>query len=434
MSATRCRPSAADRATRPGSARASGSTCARGGTRCRARSDRTREQRVEDRLEFALLIDPVVVDPFGRASSPCQPSVSPRSVAKPASAPGEHAADHVDRVEALIGGELARPAAAPTRPAHHVGRRAVEPVEVLGHGAERDVDRPRNVALGPFVGLADVDHPDRVAERQQFSDRDLAICHGGRLVLRRGPVSRSAGVLMLRSPSAATGTSTTSQHVEQPEDRARPRRRTRPRSPAACRSPHGAQRLHAGSVRADHDVDAVGRSPRLEHVDRAAARGVGGRGTAGRTTAITTAIGRRRRAPEIADDHPAGWPCPGARSATTVSPSRPRLARSPPTNTTGAHPTRRSAFATRAAIGTPSTTNEGLVGAHAGARATGQHGPGRARRRPSVDVGGMPDGSSWRRNRWQRSASSFSPIAAAISPRPRSERRKPRLVGSDQRT
>ena len=126
---------------------------------------------------------------------------------------------------------------------------------------------------------------------------------------------------------------------------------------------------------------------------------------------------------------PAG-PSTGKRSATTGRPKRASSTRSPPTSTTGSHPPassgRRHALDHRHAV----DLDERLVGAH----------PAAARRRSSTAPGGHdparggPSGSSCTRNVATRSASSVSPIAAAIAPSPASARRNPRFVGSDQRT
>ena len=71
------------------------------------------------------------------------------------------------------------------------------------------------------------------------------------------------------------------------------------------------------------------------------------------------------------------------------------------------------------AHGSTVDVDQGLGPPHPPAAATCQHGAG------NPHVAGMPDGSSWSRNCSQRSASSVSPISAAIWPRPRSDRRNP---------
>ena len=83
---------------------------------------------------------------------------------------------------------------------------------------------------------------------------------------------------------------------------------------------------------------------------------------------------------------------------------------------------------------------------HRRARRRLAHGPGphrRADQAPPPLTGavpsgqpcaGTPPGSSWSRNCAQRAASSSSPMVAAVRPRPRRQRRKPRLSSSAQRT
>ena len=125
---------------------------------------------------------------------------------------------------------------------------------------------------------------------------------------------------------------------------------------------------------------------------------------------------------------PPSGPSPGHRSAWTGRPKPARRSGSPPTNATGAHPP--AAECPRDPFGHrhPGDLDQRLVGAHAPAAPAAEHHSG------GHASGGGPCGSSWARNWAHRSASSCSPIAAAIAPSPASERRKPRLDGSDQRT
>ena len=102
---------------------------------------------------------------------------------------------------------------------------------------------------------------------------------------------------------------------------------------------------------------------------------------------------------------------------------------SPPTNTTGSHPAAASDPATRSAIGTPATSTNAL------SVPIRRLDPPQSTAPAVIDAFCSHDhGSSWARNVATRSASSCSPIAAAISPRPARARRNPRFVGSDQRT
>ena len=105
---------------------------------------------------------------------------------------------------------------------------------------------------------------------------------------------------------------------------------------------------------------------------------------------------------------------------------------------TGEHPPAASAAATRPTIGEPSTSITAfgrpirrLAPPISTAPATSET--------TYIDVpvahsAGTPDGSSWARNVAHRSASSSSPIAAAIRAARSNDRRNPRLVGADQRT
>ncbi len=242
--------------------------------------------------------------------------------------------------------------------------------------------------------------------------------------------SRSSGVLMLRTDSGATATST----VTRP-----PSARCSDRSPAAnatrrCGNDETLQMAQVGSRSA-----AVAPRPRRSRTPgaRPERRDRRGGGRADRR--------RRRRRPErrretgrrsanrssAAENAARAGPRRRRRSGTTVRPSGASSSASPPAATTCSHPAARSASATRTAIGTPSTSTSAFVRPMRRLAPPVRTAPIRRRVTQSA---GIPDGSSWSRNRRHRSASSASPITAAISPSPRRQRRKPRLVGSDHRT
>ena len=134
-------------------------------------------------IEFAEV--DLVVDPTERHER----AVSPITTSSPGVDPGTGAAGDVDDVVALVGGELARPHAAPAGLADDV-RRSVGPeaVEVVGDRGERDQQGARHVPGGVLVGLADVDHERALGDA--FGERgnlDLRNRHGAK-ANRPGPL------------------------------------------------------------------------------------------------------------------------------------------------------------------------------------------------------------------------------------------------------
>ena len=295
---------------------------------------------------------------------------------------------------------------------------------MVGHRRQRDEQRPRDVAAAVLVGLAHVDQPGAGGERGRRAGRRRSRdCHGAKVPSAppRRPTGRS-GVLTLRSDAASTATGDRPHRAtaraaparRRPSaarragaaaaapprealaagDRSGPRRRRRPapRRPPSSSARTRRRRATAGRRRDDHDV-VVGRGvQRGEHAAGGTLARASRRRARGRPSRASSDARRRRRA---------------------------RPARSP-----AASSARGDALGHRHAV----DLDERLVGAHPAAGAAAQHGAG------GHDACGGPSGSSCTRNIATRSASSCSPIAAAIAPSPASARRKPRLVGSDQRT
>ena len=142
---------------------------------------------------------------------------------------------------------------------------------------------------------------------------------------------------------------------------------------------------------------------------------------------------RRRRAASSAVRTPPAGPRPASDRRTTGRPSRASSTRvAADEHDRRAAGRRRAPRATRSAIATPPTSTNALSVPIRRLRAAAEHGAGRSR--AGASPGRARRGRAGARNVAMRSASSVSPIAAAIAPSPASDRRKPRLVGADQRT
>ncbi len=320
------------------------------------------------------------------------------------------------RVEPLAG-----PHAAPARAADHVrGPGAGERVDVIGNGGEGHEHGARHVAVPVLVGLAHVD--DARAGREpvgELIDVDLLDCHranipsvllGGRQIVGRVDVAERAGRhrhlgVGHRRDQFVQGAGAAVPGL--PQGRRGGGAPCRERVLPAVRDGHRRvdaavdERRHQRGDRRRVECRQVARGDDDVVVGRGAQRGQ--HPTAG---SLTREVVRDRGSSEPRQEHAVA-----ADQAHRVAAGR--LQR-------GGH-----ALGHRHAA----HLDERLVGAHAAAPAAAEHRPG-----GHEPARGGPSGSSCTRNVATRSASSASPIAAAIAPNPASARRNPRFVGSDQRT
>ncbi len=234
-----------------------------------------------------------------------------------------------------------------------------------------------------------------------------------------GPIrarGRSSGRLTLRSARASTVTVVCgSSAITRCSARSPATNRSRT-VPRARERPERTHRLHpVGGCHPDPAV-RVTRGGLDERPERVAAD-VG----RGRTARSAPRRPRRvRRGGRGAVSTPPTGPSPGYRSATTGSARAARVRRRRHRRArTGSAPTARERVEHAVAHRPTVDVDQRLGPPHPPTRAAGQDDTG------EPHVAGMPDGSSCSRNCSQRSASSVSPISAAISPRPRSDRRNP---------
>ena len=282
---------------------------------------------------------------------------------------------------------------------------------------------PGHVAGGVLVRLAHVDHPRalgagaRRARRRRSRTRPRRQCTQP---LPRRPTGPSV-VLTLRRSAGSTATVTV--------DSAAISAVQRPHAvgPAAARRSAGPRRRHsasAGSQPVGPRHDDVGGRRRGRRGERAGGP-IAGRSRARSQAATTTSSSSIAQRGEHAADRALAGPAVVVHRPPEPGQQRRRRRRR---STTGAQPARlerrghplghrRRRRPRRAPCPCPS----------GGWRR-------RTARRRRSRAGGGPSGSSWTRNMAMRSASSRSPIRSAIAPSPASARRKPRLVGADQRT
>ena len=279
-----------------------------------------------------------------------------------------------------------------------------------------------------LVRLTHVDHPNGgpgIAPGGEFFDIDLGQRHRSKVpeTVDHSARSRSSGVFTLRTTSSPTGTSTT---------RSRRSARLIPRSPSSYSASERPARPRPATSPRGGGASSRPRPPR--HRARRSPTPRSGRGRRRRPDRADRRRRRRRRDPYAADSavsNPPSGPSPGQRSATQRRPvAARRPAPSPPTSITSSQPPAANAAATRSAMAHAVDRDQRLVPTHPSTVTAAEH---RAQRRRARRRRGGHGSSCWT-NTSMRSASSVSPMAAAIAPSPRRHRRKPRLVGRVERT